>query len=237
MSDYFKFEDEGEDFPFYNGIPNLSIVEWIILALAPILVALITIYDLFPYGTIQICYFLVTIIPVAIVCHGKLGLLFKKPKLNDFKVIIVCVILYLVWGAVAALIGKSLGFTVVQNGMAATPLSIWDAVLVLIQLMAEDIFKVSILLIAMALIYYFTKNRKTALISGILASMVIFGLIHMGSYNNNLYQCIAIIGMGTVIHLYPYLKTKNIFNTYFTHIIIDLGILGFINLVMTLFMH
>ena len=33
MSGYFKFEDEGEDFPFYNGIPNLSILEWIILAL------------------------------------------------------------------------------------------------------------------------------------------------------------------------------------------------------------
>jgi len=237
MGDYFKFEDEREDFPFYNGIPKLTNLEWIILAFAPILVALITIYNFFPYGTRQICYFLVTIIPVAIVCHGKLSLLFKKPRLNDFKVIIICVILYLVWGALATFIGKSLGFSVVQNGMATTPLTIWDAVLVLIQLMAEDIFKVSILLIAMGLIYYFTKNRKTALVSGIIVSMLLFGLIHMGAYDNNLYQCIAIIGIGTVIHLYPYLKTKNIFNTYFTHIIIDLGILTFVNLAMALFMH
>lgn len=65
---FFKFEDESEDFPFYNGIPKLSIVEWVILALAPILMGLIIItpikwnpyYDLLPNCVIQISYFLVT---------------------------------------------------------------------------------------------------------------------------------------------------------------------------------
>lgn len=41
MSNFFKFEDEGIDFPFYNDIPKLSRVEWVILVLAPILVELI----------------------------------------------------------------------------------------------------------------------------------------------------------------------------------------------------
>ena len=171
MTDFFKFEDEGEDFPFYNGIPKLSLGEWIILALAPILMTLIIIatgdwipyYDLLPNGTMQIAYFLVTFIPIAYVCHGKLGLLFKKPKLSDFKVIIICVILYLVYGALMNIIGTSLGFTVVQNTVATSGLSILDAIFILIQLMAEDFFKVSILFIAMGLIYYFTKTGKLLL--------------------------------------------------------------------------
>lgn len=245
MSDFFKFEDEGEDFPFYNGIPKLSIGEWVILALAPILMGLIILtptswipyYNSIPNSAIQVTYFLVTFIPIAYVCHGKLGLLFKKPRLNDFKVIIICVILYIVWGLLVNYIGSSLGFTVSANAISKTPLSILDGVFIAIQLMAEDFFKVSILLIGMGLIYNFTKNRKSALVFGVFASMMIFGLAHMTSYDNNLFQCVVTIGIGTVIHLYPYLKTKNFVNTYITHIIIDLGVLTFINILMSLAAH
>ena len=66
---------------------------------------------------------------------------------------------------------------------------------------------------------------------------MLFGLIHLSSYDNNLFQCIFIIGIGTIIHLYPYLKTKNFVNTYFTHIIIDLGVLTLITLAMTFLPH
>ena len=118
MSDFFKFEDEGVDFPFYNGIPKLSMVEWVILALAPFLLGLISLtggrcipyVELLPRGTLPICYFLVTVIPVVYVCHGKLDLIFRKPRLKDFKVIIICFILYFAFGYVAKVIGASLGF-------------------------------------------------------------------------------------------------------------------------------
>ena len=245
MSDFFKFEDEDIDFPFYNGIPKLSIADWIILALAPILMALIVInpcdylpvQDMFSNGTLQVSYFLVTFIPFAYVCRGKLGLLFKKPRLKDFKVIIICVILYLVFTASVNLIGKSLGFSIAQNQIASSTLSILEVVFILIQLMAEDFFKVSILLIGMGLIYHFTKNRKNALVFGTFASMMIFGLTHLNSYDYNLFQCVVTIGIGSIFHLYPYLKTKNFVNTYFTHIIIDLGILTFVNIGMNFLPH
>lgn len=234
MSDFFKFEDEDRDFPFYNNIPKLTKVEWVILALAPFLVGLITLtsgkcipyYDMLPNGFVQVIYLLITIIPFTYVCHGKLGLIFKKPRLNDFKVIIICVILYFVWGAVIGKIGAFLGFSTDHNMMTKSAVTILDPIFTLIQLMAEELFKVSVLLIGMSLIYYFTKNRKNSLVFGIFASMMIFGLIHLTAYNNNLFQCVFIIGIGSIIHLYPYLKTKNVVNSYITHITIDLSVMA-----------
>ena len=232
MSDFFKFEDEGIDFPFYNGIPKLSMAEWVILALAPFLVGLITLtggrcipfVELLPRGTLPICYFLVTVIPVAYVCHGKLDLIFRKPRLKDFKVIILCFILYLVWSIVGNFIATSLGFSPNPNAMTESAVSILDVVFTLIQLVGEELFKVSVLLIGMGLIYYFTKNRKNALVFGTFVCMMLFGLIHLTAYNNNLFQCLFYIGLASIIHLYPYLKTKNVVNSYIVHIMIDLTI-------------
>ena len=235
MSDFFKFEDEGIDFPFYNGIPNLSMVDWVVLALAPFLVGLVTItsgkvipyYSVLPDGVMQVTYFLVTIIPFAYVCRGKLGLIFKKPRLKDFKVIIICFILYLVFGYVVKVIGASLGFQADANAVMQTTVTIWSTIFALIQLVGEELFKVSVFLIGMGLIYYFTKNRKNALVFGIFASMIIFGLMHLHAYNNNLFQCLFLIGFGSFFHLYPYLKTKNVVNTYILHVIIELTFFSF----------
>ena len=51
---FFKFEEDGVDFPFYNGIPKLSMVDWVVLALAPFLVGLITLYGdkVIPYYSV-----------------------------------------------------------------------------------------------------------------------------------------------------------------------------------------
>ena len=155
-----------------------------------------------------------------------LGLIFKKPRLKDFKVIIICIILYFVWGGVASAISNFLGFSADANMMSEGTITIIEPLFTLIQLVAEELFKVSVLLIAMALIYYFTKNRKNALVFGIFASMILFGLIHLTAYNYNLFQCIFIIGIGSIIHLYPYIKTKNVVNSYLVHITIDLSLMA-----------
>lgn len=169
---FFKFEDKGIDFPFYNGIPKLSIVDWVILALAPILMGWIGLsggqcipyYDSLPNGTMQISSFLVTIIPFAYVCRGKLGLIFKKPRLKDFKIIIICVILYYVWTGVTVAISRFLGIAMPPNGMAGRALSVLDVTYILTQLMGEDLFKVAVLLIVMGLIIVLQKIGKMLLL-------------------------------------------------------------------------
>ena len=239
MGEFFKFEDENMDFPFYNGIPQLSKIDWIVFALAPFLIALISLsggrcipfVEMLPNGTLPVCYFLVSFIPIAYICHGKLGLIFKKPKLKDFKVIIICFILYFIFSIVFGYLANYLGFATNANPAMKHSISLLPVILTLIQLMGEELFKVSVLLISMGVIYKFTKNRKNTMIFGTFICMMLFGLIHLTAYNYNIFQCLILIGLGSIIHLYPYIKTKNIVNSYLVHILIDLTFMTMATLV------
>ena len=226
MIDFFKFEEE-IDFPFYNGTPTLSKMEWIIFLLAPFLMIIfvsdvtfsIPLINQIPESLYPLIYCAVTLIPIAYVCKGKLGLFFKKIKLSDFKIIIICLFVYYIYSI-------SIGFLLMSAGLNITPNPVLDIVslkaliFILIQLLAEELFKVSLLICGMALFYHFTKDRKKALIFGASVSMIIFGLVHYGAYKNVIH-CLLVIGVGSLIHLYPYIKTKNILVTYILHVLID----------------
>ncbi len=228
MADFFKFEETEFDFPFYNGTPALSKADWIIFLLAPALMIFfisgftehVPLINQIPGELYPLIYCLVTLIPIAYVCKGKLGLLFKKVKASDFKIIIICFFAYFIYSI-------AVGYLLLSSGLKVTPnpvseaLSLKALIYILIQLLGEELFKVSLLILGMALLFHFTKDRKKALIFGALVSMLIFGLVHYGAYNNVIH-CLLVIGVGSLIHLYPYIKTKNIIVTYILHVMIDL---------------
>ena len=229
-NDFFKFEEEGIDFPFYNGKPALSLSGWLILAIGLIL-KVAFIFGLWnyipgaaelPLLVLSIIDVAVLVIPVAYCCRGKLGLIFRKPRLKDFKVILICVVGYYVFSIVMVQLLILLGLSTSTNPLGDMNLSaLYLLVELLISLLGEELFKLMTLVMGMALAYHITQKRKTSMIIGIIVSCVLFGLIHLGTYNFNLVQCLLIIGLGCVIHFYPYLKTKNLVNSYITHVLID----------------
>ncbi len=231
MNNFFNFEEKDLDFPFYNGKPQLKSTDWIIL-LAALILRIAFIFGLWNYIPftaylnpliIGIIELLLLFIPIAYCCRGNLGLFLRKPEKKDLKVIIICVILYYVFSIAMALILRAVGVATATNPIgsmnASLPLVL---ILVLILLFGEELFKFSTLIMSMAVAYRFTDDRKTSMIIGIIVSCILFGLIHLGTYQFNVLQCLLIIGIGCVIHFYPYLKTKNLTNSYITHIIIDL---------------
>ena len=94
-SDYFRFEDEKNDFPFYNDKPYLSTTNWLIF-LAGIILFILSLHfvpKFLPTDTHGFLYFLAIFVPFLIATRGQVGTIFKKPKLNDIKTIIICFIL------------------------------------------------------------------------------------------------------------------------------------------------
>ena len=88
MSDFFDFEDKTTDFPFYNGKPELSLIDWLVLLLGlGLFVGIIIVPIEINRNLVSVLLFLVLIIPVIYVTRGKIALFFKKPKLKDLKVI------------------------------------------------------------------------------------------------------------------------------------------------------
>lgn len=222
----------GIDFPFYNGIPELSKLDWMVLAIGPIL-TLLTIFGITNYipgieyiltdRFMPIWFCLITLLPVTYVCRGKLQIFFKMPKLGDIKIIIICFILNSIFTIGMAALLTSLGFKLSNNtSTIAHVLFTTNNLFLLIQLIGEELFKVSLLLCIMALIYHFSENRRLSVVISTLFVMLVFGLMHLPAYNMNFIQSLLLIGLGAIFDLFPYLKTKNVTNSYIVHVLIDI---------------
>lgn len=220
----FKFLEDGVDFPFYNDIPKLSTAEWLIL-LIPVLIILILLgvpsfkSDYLPY-----IIGIVTLIPALYVCKGNYGLLFKKPRLRDFKTIILCLIGYYVYSyAMAIFLTYALGYPVTADAVVGkfnNP-SVFLVVGMIMQLIGEELFKIFMLLIGMYVIYKITENRGLAIGLALIVSMSIFGVAHSRAYNGKILQVLLIQGFGAFFNLYTYMKTKNVIVSYILHLFID----------------
>lgn len=222
----------GIDFPFYNGIPELSKLDWMVLAIGPIL-TLLTTFGITNYipgieyiltdRFMPIWFCLITLLPVTYVCRGKLQIFFKMPKLGDIKIIIICFILNSIFTIGMAALLTSLGFKLSNNtSTIAHALFTTNNLFLLIQLIGEELFKVSLLLCIMALIYHFSENRRLSVVISTLFVMLVFGLMHLPAYNMNFIQSLLLIGLGAIFDLFPYLKTKNVTNSYIVHVLIDI---------------
>lgn len=221
MNDFFRFEDDNRDFPFYNEKPKLSKIDWAILLIGvSIFIGIIIIPNNINRNIIPLILGLSTLLPILYVSRGNWNLFFRMPKLKDIPLIILCTLLYYSYSLTMIFILHGAG--VGTNGNAVTTnINIFLCLGLIIQILGEELFKVILMLIVMFLVYNFTNKRKISMICGLVISLLIFGLIHYNSYNGALAQIIFVIGFGSIFYTYAYLKTKNVIVAYISHILID----------------
>lgn len=223
-----------DDFPFYNGYPaTVTPLGWGIVMLAvaagfAILTAPIPVMLNTAGGFLRaILYVVVPIAVLGMVSSGHWKALFRKLRLRDFLMMPGFAILNLmVSSAVGFLIIKFFGADAnpAVEGLAASSSS--DNVLffarTFIQLIGEEVMTI---LPFLAVLYFafakFRWSRRSAIIAAYLVSTLIFGLLHLPSYNWNLIQCVVVIGTARLVLTIPYMITKNLWVSAGAHIIND----------------
>lgn len=222
MGDFFKFENGDFDFPFYNDIPKLSIVDWIILLFGPLLfVAILLLPFSLNSNAFAVLSCLLCLIPVVYVSKGNLKLFFRIPERRDIKLIVLCFISYFIYAIIMATLLDYFGLSTAANPVFGMHMDVMFFVSSAIQLMGEELFKIILLIISMFVVYRFTNKRKLAVVLGVVVSLLLFALLHLPTYNYNFFQCIFVIGIGGIFNLFAYLKTKNVVASYLVHILID----------------
>ena len=221
LKEKFEFLEEGIDFPFYNDIPKLSGVDWAILVAAVLIfICLVNIHGFFPKYKF-LMYFAVTVIPALYVCKGNYGIFFKKPKLRDIKTIVLCLVLYIIYGVLVAYLMKAFGNPAAGDAVLNNGSKLMYLVGLVVQLWGEEFFKILLLIVIMYLVYKFTDNRNLAIRIAIIVTLITFGLAHMSAYGN-LMQVLLIQGLGSIFDLYAYMKTKNVIISYTVHLLTDI---------------
>ena len=219
-NNYFNFENREFDFPFYNKNPEISKSAWLVmliaLALGYLLYIIINTYHIFLVG--EIIFSAITLLAVLYYLKWDYKRLFRKPSLNDLGWAIAMMVAYIVYSAIFTIIlPASFGFTNIP--MAA--IDVTHEILSLIFLMlGEEIFKVIFFLLFLCILFKYT-NRKNSIIISMFLTLIVFGFAHYIP-SGALVTSLLIQGLGSVFHLFLYVKTKNIAVSYISHLLTDI---------------
>jgi membrane protease YdiL (CAAX protease family) len=231
----FEFADRG-DFPYYAGDPvALSPAQWVAwvgVTFAGFLVLLtLGLVDLFGerfFDWTQVLIFTgAPLIALWLIARHDWTALFRKVSGRDVRWMLIVAAInipatFAIGAVVKAFSGtaeNAAGDTVRESG----PLDLFlFFTRTATQLLGEELVTIVPLL---ALMYVFVtrlgwSRRKGVLWAWAISSLV-FGLLHLPTYDWNFAQCILIIGSARVILTFAYLKTKNLWVCTGAHVIND----------------
>ena len=223
MSDRFKFEGEEGDFPFYNDNPTLSKVKWVLVCLGFLVFAVFSLVDFIhvPKIVSAIIALGFPILAFIYIFKGNFGLVIKKIKKRDIKLIFVILVLSYIYSLAIPLILQYVsGATFNENSVLTQLNNIIFWIIFPIQMFTEELVKFFAFLVVLYVTYKFSKNRKLSIVIATFAAAMIFGFVHMTTYGN-LLQVILLQGFGSIFDIYAYLKTKNIVVPYIIHLLFD----------------
>lgn len=229
-----RLEDPARDFPFYNGSPvPISNLQWLfVLAMVVVGYLVLALPIHWPGGHWGglVPVLLMPAIPLAALAYvapGHWRSIFSKVRGREVKLMFGFALLNLVVSmsvgtAVFAMTEVSSNAATAQLGSLDTAECIAFFVKTLPQLLGEEILT---LLPFLALLQWFTKSlgigRKAAILGAWLVSSLIFGLIHLPTYDWNWIQCIVVIGTARMVLTLPWIMTKNLWVSTGAHIVND----------------
>ena len=209
-----------KDFPYYNHNPRISKSAWIVLLFSvPISFLLYSIIGLYSEFIGSIIFCSVMLIPLLYYSKWDYSLIFQKPSRNEIILGIILFISYIIY---AGVMGSILDMFNITNGDTSIISSVNPEIIVslIFSMMGEELIKFIPLMFFMRLFFKFTKNREYSIILSSIISLICFGLLHY-SPGMSLVSVLLLQGLGSIFELYGYIKTKNLFVPYISHLLTD----------------
>ena len=209
--DYFNFENEDRDFPFYKKNPYVPKSGWIVLIVASIVGMLM-----------QGLTGNEILVPVLYYLKWDYTAIFQKPKSKEVLLAIGLFVGYMIYslavGSVLDYYGWSATPTIAENS-----LNIASIVALLFSLMGEELIKFVPFMLFLRILYKYSNNRKLSVVVSMLIVMVFFALLHAMDFRS-LFSVLVLQGLGSIFEFIGYIKTKNIMVSYITHLCTDVFI-------------
>lgn len=229
-----RLEDPSSDFPFYRGAPtSISGRQWLFVMAMVVVGFLVLASPInWPYGFFwqfipAILMPGIPLLALAYVARGHWMAIFGKVGSREVKLMVAFALLNIIVSMSIGAIVHAL--TEVSSNGFATQLSNLDMAgriaffaKTIPQLFGEEVITI---LPFLALLQLFSRGfgigRRGAIIGAWLLTSLIFGLLHLPTYDWNWIQCIVVIGSARLMLTLPWILTKNIWVSTGAHIVND----------------
>lgn len=214
--------DNNRDFPYYNENPKMSKIGWLVLLICiPVAYYANGFVSAFSNEIIgSISFLLILLIPLLYFSNWDYSLFFQKPTKNELILAVLMCLAYIVYSSILTNLLGTMGIPDVGNSNA----NIVTIVSLIFSMMAEELIKFIPLMFLLRVLFKYTSNRRLSIIVSSIFTLIFFGLIHLEP-STTILSVLLIQGAGSIFHLYVYLKTKNLFASYLSHLMTDASVL------------
>ena len=209
---------EKRDFPFYNEIPKMSKIGWLVL-LVSVPVALFSFRYVYFYTNEfagSIVFLLIMLIPLLYFSDWDYSLFFRKPTKDELILAVVMFLAFFIYSLIMTNLLDASGLASTGSGDA----DIVPIISLVFSMMAEELMKFIPLMFLLRVLFKYTSNRRLSIMLSSAVTLVFFALIHLEP-GVSLLSVLLIQGLGSIFHLYVYLKSKNLFASYLSHLMTD----------------
>ena len=219
---FLKF-DKTKDFPFYKHNPKIPKIGWFILLLM-IPIAFFTeslcyLVNITLLGDILFCFLL--LIPLLFFSKWDYSLMFKKLNKNEIILAFLMFAGYMIYAICVGSILDYFDLSGVQQSAESMGITLESTIGLIFSMMGEELIKFIPLMFFMRIVYKYSQNRKLSISVSTIIVLIGFGLLHYTPHYSSLISVLALQGFGSIFEMYGYIKTKNIFVPYISHLLTD----------------
>ena len=160
------------------------------------------------------------LIPLLYFSNWDYRLIFHRLSRNE---IILAFLMFAIYMVYSIAMGSALEYFHLVPTDAAPPfdVNIGITVSLIFSMMGEELLKFIPLMFFMRLFYRFTENRNLSLAISIVIVLIGFGMLHYDPASSSIASVLLLQGVGSLVEMYGYIKTKNLFVPYISHLLTD----------------
>ena len=213
---------EKRDFPFYDENPRMSKIGWLVLLVSvPVALFSFRYVDFYTNEFVASIFFLlIMLIPLLYFSDWDYSLFFRKPTKNELILAVVMFLAFFIYSFIMSNLLDASGLASIASGEE----NIISIISLVFSMMAEELMKFIPLMFLLRVFFKYTSNRRLSIMLSSAVTLVFFALIHLEP-GVSLLSVLLIQGLGSIFHLYVYLKSKNLFASYLSHLMTDAFVL------------
>jgi len=234
--DKLLLEEPDDDFPFYNQQPiKINGNQWCVILGMMVMGFIIFSKMHLPFLSTEVNTILKVItlpffswLGLVLTVGKEWHQLFRPLRKKDIGTILLFTLLSIIVSLFLSRIANlmeplnSNPGAIENTGTTAIQYFLKSRLLDVIQLFGEEFLAILPFLACLQWLYrYNPKKRTRAVWLALLISSLLFGILHLPTYNWNLVQCLVVIGLGRIVDTLAYVKTKNLWVTYLMHLLYD----------------
>lgn len=113
------------------------------------------------------------------------------------------------------------GLSGVVSSADTAGITVESTVGLIFSMMGEELLKFIPLMFFMRVVYKFSSNLKLSVVISTIIVLFGFAMLHYAPPTNTIISVLVLQGVGSLFEVYGYIKTKNLFVPYISHLLTD----------------